>query len=472
MSKIKQFMRGLIKLDGWSNAYTGLGTTRDKMTYSTFEGATKVGDEELDALYHGDDMAARACDAVPEEMLRCGFEIKSDDIDSETLSLINDSLTALETKAKFTDSATWARVFGGCVIYIGADDGAQGAGLQEPLNEGAIKKLDHLNVIDRRYAYPLEWYTDPSDPKFGKPKTYMISSDGSGSGQSVSVLPVHESRLIRFDGLRASVTYRQENNGWGLSLLQRMNQILQDYGMSFQSLAHLLSDANQGVLKMKGLFEALAAKDVTLIQQRMQLIDMSRSDVRAIVLDAEDEDFIRQNFNWSGIDKPFTMMMLRLSAAARIPVTILMGQSPTGMDATGESDIRWFYDQTESHRESYLEAKLRRIIKLLTLSKDGPTGGKELENYTIYWPPLWQATETEKATIRKTQAEADKIYIETGVVFPEEIALSRFTADGWSSETEIDIEMREDMLEDMKSQPAEPEPDPIEPPEDDEGEEL
>ncbi|NIR95683.1 MAG: DUF1073 domain-containing protein, partial [Gammaproteobacteria bacterium] len=61
-----------------------------------------------------------------------------------------------------------------------------------------------------------------------------------GSEVNATTVIVHETRLIRFDGLRASNFYRQQNNGWGLSLLQRMNQILQDYGMSFQGLAHLL----------------------------------------------------------------------------------------------------------------------------------------------------------------------------------------------------------------------------------------
>ncbi|NIR95684.1 MAG: DUF1073 domain-containing protein, partial [Gammaproteobacteria bacterium] len=119
-------------------------------------------------------------------------------------------------------------------------------------------------------------------------------------------------------------------------------------------------------------------QETSLIQARMQLLDMSRSDVRAVVLDAEGEEFSRQNFNWAGIKDPFTIMMLRLSSAARIPVTVLMGQSPAGMDATGESDIRWFYDQTEAHREKYFEPKLRELIRLITLAKDGPTGGKEL----------------------------------------------------------------------------------------------
>jgi phage-related protein (TIGR01555 family) len=331
--------------------------------------------------------------------------------------------------------------------------------LATPLNETGIRTLDHINVINKRYALPQSWYTDPSNKKFGKPETYMITPTGTGAEVTATTSIVHETRLIRFDGLRASSYYRQRNNGWGLSLLQRMNQILQDYGMSFQGLAHLLSDANQGVFKMRGLIDALAAQETSLVQARMQLLDMSRSDVRAMVLDSEGEEFTRQNFNWSGIKDPFSIMMLRLSSAARIPVTVLMGQSPAGMDATGESDIRWFYDQTDSHREKYYDPKLKQLIRLITLSREGPTGGKELENYTIYWPSLWQPTEKEQAEIYKTNAEGDQIYMDGGVLIPSEVALSRFTPDGYSTEITIDTKTREDMLKnDLKEMLQPPEP--------------
>jgi phage-related protein (TIGR01555 family) len=379
-------------------------------------------------------------------------------MDTDDLKAINDAISDLGVVSKYVDAAVWARVFGGCVVYIGADDGAKGPLLAAPLNEAGIKTLDHINVINRRYAQPHSWYKDPSNPKFGEPETYMITPTGTGAEVDATTAIIHETRLIRFDGLRASSFYRQQNQGWGLSLLQRMNQVLQDYGMSFQGLAHLLSDANQGVFKMEGLIDALAAQETSLIQGRMQLLDMSRSDVRAIVLD-KDEDFTRQNFNWSGIKDPFSMMMLRLSSEARIPVTVLMGQSPAGMDATGESDLRWFYDQTEAQREAYLEPKLRDIIRLITLAKDGPTGGNALENYTISFPPLWQPTEKEQAEIYKTNAEGDQIYMDGGVLIPSEVALSRFTPDGYSTEITIDTKTREDMLKnDLEEMLQPPEP--------------
>jgi phage-related protein (TIGR01555 family) len=444
--KVKQ---AILKFDAWKNSYTGHGTARDKMTFSAFGANGRLEDEYLDGLYHGDDMAARACDAIPEEMLRRGFSIKSDDVDTETLTDIKAQLDELGMTAKFVDASVWARAFGGCIVFIGADDGISRDPnkLREPLNEEGLKSIFALNIIDKRYAMPNSWYKDPADPKYGLPETYLVTPHGKGGFVSADSYVIHETRTIRFDGLRASTAWRQENNGWGLSLLQRMHEILMQFGMSFEGLAHLLSDANQGVFKMQGLFEALAAKDSSLIQQRMAMLDMNRSDMRALVLDAESEDFQRQNFNWSGIKDPFTMMMLRLSAAARVPVTILMGQSPAGMDATGESDIRWFYDQVESRRTDYLDPKIYEMIRLVTLSTDGPTNGKELENVNLDYPSLWQPTEKERAETYETTARGDVAYIDAGVLLPEEVALSRFTPDGWSYETTINAKAREDIID-------------------------
>ncbi|NIR95681.1 MAG: DUF1073 domain-containing protein, partial [Gammaproteobacteria bacterium] len=63
------------------------------MTFSTFDANPLLTDEYLDILYHGDDMASRSCDTVPEESFRRGFEIKSSEVDTDTLKAINDELT-------------------------------------------------------------------------------------------------------------------------------------------------------------------------------------------------------------------------------------------------------------------------------------------------------------------------------------------------------------------------------------------
>lgn len=462
------------RADGWSNSFTGLGTTRDKTTYSEFVAKSRISDEEADLLYAEDDVASRICDTMPEHALRQGFEVEispDSDADADDLDAMSAELKELETAvtarlktlkvvSKTVDALVWSNVFGGSAVILGIDDGAEGDSLAEPLNEDNIKSFTHLNVIDKRYLTPLKWYGDPISEKFGTPETYLITPFATAA-VTVSVAQmrgmqgvheVHESRLVLTNGIRTSIKRRQNQDGWEDSLLNRVSTALKQFGVSWDTLAHIITDANQGVFKMAGLIDALAADEANLIQTRMELLDMSRSALRSVVLDAEGEEFSRQNFSWAGIEKPFELLMYRLSLAARVPVSILMGRSPAGLNATGESDFRSFYGQVEAYQEFQVAPFLERIVRLLLLSKDGPTAGREPENWKIEFPSLWTMTPTEKADYRLKTSQADKNWVETGVLLAEEVAMSRFGPNGFSIETSIDLNARM-MPEEVEEEP-------------------
>jgi len=416
-----------LRLDGWSNPFTGLGTSRDKASYNTYTGEADLTAEEADALYSSDDMAALICDIMPEEALRQGLTVKAPD-NPEAERLLNSRVKDLDIVAKVSDAFIWGNVFGAGVIILGVIDGVED--LTEPLRVDKVTDFKYINVIDKRYISPAKWYRDPMSSNYGRPETYNISITGSGGSESV--LEIHESRLIIAGGVRTSLKQKQGNDGWDISLLQRVNTTLRQFGIGWASLSHLMLDANQGVFKMQGLIDALAEDEQEVIAKRLTLMDMSRSTVRALVLDAETEDFDKPNFSWSGIEKPFELLMYRLAAATRIPVAILMGRSPAGMNATGDSDFRAFYDRVKSFRANRIEPVIQRLVELIAVSE-----GLKVDWYIDY-PPLWQPTPKEEAEIRKLQSETDRNYIDAAVLLPEEVAISRFTKDGWSPETALD----------------------------------
>lgn len=452
------------RVDGYINAVTALGTSRDKMSYNRFVRGRQLDTETLDALYSENDLAARACNVVPEEELRQGYGISvTPDTEDETGKALEDASSIAEDvhdaadvlglQKKFIEARVWGRVFGGGALLLGADDGAtvENQRLKETLNETAIATFDHINVIDRRYMHPISFYTEPTDPKFGKPKTFIITPQAASSSAAASsmrgTIEIHETRLVIFGGTRTTIRTRQQNGGWDTPVLQRMNKTLEQFGVSWDALAHIIQDASQGVFKMRGFMDALAGNETSLVMQRLDMMDMARSVVRAVVIDEEGESFERQKFSWQGIDKPYQLFMLRLAASVPMPVTILMGQSPAGMDATGESDIRWFYDTIRTSRENEVKPALEYILRLIMLSKVGPTGGKVPESWGVTFPSLWQPTPTEQAGLEKTYAERDEIYIRSEVLTPEEVAVARFGPDGFSAETNINLEERRAVLE-------------------------
>jgi hypothetical protein len=205
----------------------------------------------------------------------------------------------------------------------------------------------------------------------------------------------------------------------------------------------LLQDFAQAVFRIKDLAELVATDRDDVVIKRAQLMDMMRSTVNGILLDTE-EEFERKTTSLAGFHELLQQLSLRLAAAADMPVTLLMGQAPSGLNATGDSDIRFFYDRVRGKQKTQLKPRLERLLKIVFNAKQGPTRGLEPENWSLKFNPLWQTTDKEQADTRNVQANTDKIYIDAGVVSPEEIAASRFGGDEYSYDTVLDFERREE----------------------------
>lgn len=409
------------RLDNWTNAVTGLGTTRDKAYYSEYTTGQRLSSLQLENLYHYNDIVSVICETYPEACFRKGINVAGDNKDA-----VLAKLQELDVVHKFIDAAVWANVFGGSVIYIGTNESED---LSAPLNPRAVQDIKYLNVFDSRELIPRTYYTDFNSTNCGLPETFLVVN----SIQPDRMLKIiHESRLIIFDGLRVTNFKRQELNGWGQSLIQRAYDTIKSFGVGFETLSHLIHDANQAVFGMKDYVASIEKGDVAVIKARLEGMDMSRSAVRALVTDSEDT-FKRESFNWSGIDKPFILLMERLGAAVQIPVTILMGRSPAGQNATGESDFRGFYDRAQSKQSFNYLPKLQSLVNLIDKTK----------STSVSFPPIWEPTYKETADLRKTVADTDAIYLDRGILTAEEIQLSRFTDQGWRLETVIDTEMRD-----------------------------
>jgi len=378
-----------------------------------------------------------------------------------TAKKVMQALDDVSAKTSIAQALIWARVHGGSLLFLGVNDGV--ADLSQPLNLDTIKSLDFMLVFDRWEVHIQETNSDIGSPDYGKPSVYMVqTTTETGQGIGTSTL-IHASRFIRFDGVLTSRQRMSYNGGWSDSVYTRMEETLMDYGMAWHSVANLLSDFSQAVLKMRGLADAISQQESNVVLDRMTAMDLCRSVARAIPIDADDEDFMRVATPMSGLPETLDRMMLRLASAARMPATLMFGQSPAGLNATGESDIRFFYDQIKASQEENLRPRLDRLLKVLFAAREGPTGGKEPENWSYEFNPLWQETDQQRAAVRKTQAEIDSIYIADGVLDVEEVAMSRFGGDTYSTETVLDMEKRMEEPEEPEPPPPPPMPLPMPP---------
>lgn len=414
--------------DGWANLLTGMGMKgKDKTQATKYNVTPRLHFTELESLYEGDGLARLIVDVVAETMTREWVVIEADDRGDEIIQAMED----LNAKSAFTDLIRWSRLHGGAVMVMGLLDG--NTDLAEPLNEKALDEVIFLKVFDKSEVSfsGTDLYSNPTEPKYGTPKVYNISSVGGLS------LRVHESRVLRMDGDPLTNRQRATNNYWGASVLQACYDDLKGLGTAYSGCVNLVSEFVLGTLTVNNLQDLIGAGQEELIIKRLMLMDMSKSIMNSVIVD-ENEKYTRESATVTGLPDLLDRFVKRLSATSRIPVTVLMGQAPAGLNATGDSDIRNWYDTISAEQNDRLHPVLKRFIYLLMLAKRGPTGGKVPKEWVMSFAPLWQRSDNEEADMRKTVAEADDIYIANGTLDPSEVRHSRFGANAYSMETSLD----------------------------------
>lgn len=406
-------------------------------------------------LWRSNDLAARIIETHASEALRKGIELKLGEGQQEESEEIEDFLKDIPGPLfvgngivpVFKKALQMEAAYGGCAIWP-VINGAQGD-LSEPLDENAITSIERLMIFEPRELRPMAYYTDPLSPKFGEVALYEIvplptrggTGFSGGMGASFFTLPlIHESRLIIFPGIRVS---REEQAGtepgWGDNKLSRVYQVLADFDLSFGGAAALLAKYSQIVIKLKGLATTQATNPEFI--EHLKAMNTAGSILNAWVIDSED-DVQRLGIQMAGMSDLLNAFMLRLAAAAEMPVTRLMGQAPAGLNATGDSDMRTFYDSVELLR-THLKPRIEQLIRWVLLSSEGPTGGQLPEYWCVEFPALWEPSQKELIETRKLQAEIDDLYINNGTYSPEECAQTRFGGDTFSFDTSIDFKMRE-----------------------------
>jgi len=447
MGSLTKKVRQALRLDGWQNILTGLGrSSLDKRL-----GATAIyelmQELEIENLYAADEMAQKIVNKLPEDMMREGFHLASSDADDSALNEAIDiykGLTVTDNSNKYLDGLQWGRLYGGAVLVIGARDNV--IDLTKPLDARRIQEIEYLTLLNRFELHPRLINVDARSKNFGLPETYLITPRMTTNGfqsNDLAGAEIHASRLIRFDGIKLPRQMFIRNYYWHDSILNALRDDIRDFQGSYESASALMVDFSQAVYKIKGLADIVSAPDgLNVLQRRIQALEMARSVLRASLIDADGEDFERKSTSLAGLPDTLDRLSRRFTASTEYPHTILLGDSPSGLGATGESEKKTYYDLVRSRQLMVLKPRLRSLFDIIFTMPSGPTRGV-LPNYDIDFEPIEHLTRKEELEARANQAKADEIYLNTGVLDPSEVAASRFGSGAYSYQTEIDLELRD-----------------------------
>lgn len=383
------------RLDGWINPYTGLGGAGDRSVGMTVGQFTPLTVETLDAMYHGEDLPATIVDALPTDALSAGFSFGDPALD--------DAARRWRLGDLLLEARIWSRLHGvgGLLLGTSAVTGPMNSKLR--LETVGPRALQYILPIQRDEFSIAAVNMDPDSPTYRDPVMYRVGNRD-----------VHPSRVILFPGARTSARQRAMADGFDLSVLQRPYNVLRDTEHTWRSIMAVVADLSTGVVAVKNLQSQIANGHAQVARDRADIMAYSRSVNGMLLLDADNESYQHVGaVNLTGIDPLVMRVFVRLAAAARMPVTRLLGMSPAGLNATGESDLANWYKECMGER-TLLEPSILYLGALVALSEGCTVPGE------VTWPALWDLSDLEQSTLDKTRAETANIRITAGISDPDE----------------------------------------------------
>lgn len=382
--------------DGYRNMVANLGTDRDKAAWGQY--ATRV-------LTYADLLNAYRSAWLPRKIvdipaLDAVRKWRAWQAEADQITAIEAEEKRLNLREKVRQCYTAARLFGGAAIYIGTGD----QNVAEPLTPDRVglQGIQFLTVLTPLQINPLALDRDATSQTYGKPRAYQIVTENGGA------LEIHPSRLVVFDGAMIPDPW-MVGTGWSDSVLQATIEAIQQADSTTANIASLVFEAKVDVIHIPKLMDLIRGADgESAVVQRLMLGARAKGNNGTLILDGGDKDgngkeeYDQKQASFGTLPDLMMSFFQAVAGAADIPMTRLFGQSASGLNSTGDGDERNYFDHIQALQELELSPAMSVLDDCLIRSAIGSRPDEVF--YT--WRPLRQISETERATIFKTTADA------------------------------------------------------------------
>lgn len=346
-------------------------------------------------------------EGLASEMTREWMEIKCPDADLQ--KLVTYELKALKIRRLFRHAASTVGYYGSSRFFIdtGTRDPEELATplILEPwaFKPGDLRGFIH---IDPALMFPVSYNAnDPLSPHFYKPTAWFALSRN-----------IHASRFLHFvQNEPKSIYLKPVYNFGGIPQVQLALDALVHFTGSRESAARLLKKFSLTVFKTD-MNAVLYGGDDSDVKKRLQYFAYNRDNDGVEMIDMEAEDIIQINTPLAGVTDQVRQALEMLAAVFHMPVTKFLGISPGGMNATGESDMRNWYDYASGQQIDIFDTPMAVVAKLAQLNATGRIDPA----LTHEWHELQEPSEAERATINKTKADTLGVLQAAGYISPKE----------------------------------------------------
>ena len=426
--------------DSFQNFVAKIGIGTDNLSSAGTYGFNPITRERtlLEWIHRGAWIAGLAVDCVADDATRAGVEVLGD-LKPEDLEAIEQEAQVLNIWQGIRDTCAWARLYGGavCIALIDGQD------YSTPLRVDSVGRGQFRGVLslDRWMldSSITDLITEPG-PNMGLPKYYTPFENAPGLRR----VKIHHSRVIRMEGNRLPYWQRVVENLWGQSILERLYDRLIAFDSTTQGAAQLVYKSYIRTYAVKNLRDIIASGGDAMngLAQYVAMMAQFQSIEGITLLDADDKFEAQTQAAFAGLTEVLVHLGQQISGAVQVPLVRLFGQSPVGLNATGDADMRTYYDMISQLQNRELRLGVTSYYRMLAQS----LGIKPDKGFGIKFRPLWLLSETDRASIAAQVTTAVSAGIDMGV--PQQVALKELrqsaTVTGiWSNITDEDIKNAE-----------------------------
>ena len=380
-------IRRIAGADGYSNAAASTGMASPLSASGTYVRSNLSRNPELlTTMYRENSLAMRIIDYPAEDMTRAWITYTGD-MAADDLSCIKSLEAEHNIKGELTNAIRWARLYGGAIAVmtiLGHDNI-----MDQPLEPEEVVLFAGLLVRDRTKVTPsMELEDNLYDPDYGTPMYYEV---GMQDGRTKKI---HHSRVLRFIGRELPDSETERESYWGASELEHVTDELDRYSSLSANIDGLAFKANLATLKLDYLGEMISlgtdeakAKTESMVGAMTHMMSST-----GMLLLNKDESLEMHPYSFDGLKDIHEAFMMDAAGAAEIPVTRLFGRSPAGMNATGEADMRNYYERIAGLQERMLRPALERLLPIMAASADLSLP----DNWDFVFNPLETMTSEQK----------------------------------------------------------------------------
>lgn len=426
---VQRMLEATVGDNAFVNFVSGLGTARDKASGAQYLPVARKSVLELNNVYHSDWLGQRIINKPAGDAMRAGWYMSN--VDADQSKLIRDACKYLKINKVLLKAMVLARLHGWSYLLVGATDSSD---LEEPLDLGVgqlsfftvLKREQLRNKKDGEMLSPMVTAGDVSMPVY-----YEV-------GAAHDVKYIHHTRVIRID----APDLVGGEDGMPMPVLQQVYETLMRHVSVQANASSLVYEAKVDVIKVPELmnnFRNSTFETVSTMIQRFTSLATLKGNNGMLVLDA-DEEYDSKSFTFAGLPELMREFSLQTAGAAEMPYSLLFGESVSGMNSTGDFEMRSYYDGINSMQENVLREPLEQVLSLITLSL-----GIAIEDLGLIFNPLWQLDEKTRSEIEKNNAERDSVYLERGIVTEGMIAQQLLDDGTYTTITDEHIKLLDDI---------------------------